>query len=151
MTSEEFVALAARLETASTVLRHGGCLLQAIARRYYLVYTIACRAAERHGVKFRRGAITEDGWPVSHQSLPDVVRALYTGMNSGPVFGGGPGVVRKGRLTDDAASFYTDLLQKDRKYADYGHGTVPEPYDAAKADRHLEWANHLIEDLQTLL
>lgn len=151
MTSDEFVALTARLETASAVLRRGGCLLQAIARRYYLVYTIACRAAGRHGVTFRRGAIPDDGRPVSHQSLPDIVRALYTGMNSGPVIGGGPGIVRTGRFTDYEAFFYTNLLQKDRKYADYGHGTVPEPYDAAKADRHLELANHLIEDLRTLL
>lgn len=72
-------------------------------------------------------------------------------MNSGSVIGGGPGIVREDRLTDDEAFYYIDLLQKDRKYADYGYSSVPEPYDAAKADQRLTWANRIIEDLQTLL
>ena len=41
MPHDEFTALTTRLETASDVLRAGGCLLQAIARRYYLVFTVA--------------------------------------------------------------------------------------------------------------
>lgn len=40
---------------------------------------------------------------------------------------------------------------RDRKFADYGYGTVPEPYDVSTADEHLAWANHLVEDLKTLL
>ena len=46
---------------------------------------------------------------------------------------------------------YVNVLQKDRKYADYGHGTVPEPYDVPTADERLTWANLLVEDLRTLL
>jgi hypothetical protein len=54
-------------------------------------------------------------------------------------------------LTDDKALRYAELLQVDRKRADYGYGTMPEPYDAATVDERLAWANHLIEDLRTLL
>ncbi|HEX3466698.1 MAG TPA: hypothetical protein VHT05_01205 [Candidatus Elarobacter sp.] len=151
MTTPEFEALLMRLETASQVLRERGCLLQAIARRYYVVYTIANQAATRYGVRFRRGAQDDDDRQVTHSSIPDIVRALYTGQNSGPVFGGGPGIARSGRLSDADAFRYVQYLQQDRKHADYGHGTTPEPYAVEKADRHLDWANHLIEDLKTLL
>jgi hypothetical protein len=88
---------------------------------------------------------------LTHQILPDIVRSLYTGHNSGPVLGSGPGVTRDGRLDDHVAYRYADTLQKDRKYADYGHGTVPEPYDVFLVDERLRWANHLVEDLRTLL
>lgn len=54
-------------------------------------------------------------------------------------------------MTDDKALRYAELLQVDRKRADYGYGTVPEPYDATMVDERLAWANHLIEDLRTLL
>jgi hypothetical protein len=43
------------------------------------------------------------------------------------------------------------LLQRDRKYADYGYVTVLEPYDVAAADERLDWANQLLEDLRSLL
>ena len=90
MKQDEFIALAERLERASGVLRGGGCLLQAIARRYYLVYTYALHAAEKHGIAFRRGANVDEERRLTHQALPNIVRALYTGQNSGPVVGGGP-------------------------------------------------------------
>jgi hypothetical protein len=54
-------------------------------------------------------------------------------------------------LTDGEAVRYADVLQVDRKRADYGYGNVPEPYDVATVDERLAWANHLIEDLRTLL
>jgi hypothetical protein len=54
-------------------------------------------------------------------------------------------------LTDAQALSYVDALQRDRKYADYGHGTVPELYDAGTVDERLAWANRLIEDLKPLL
>jgi hypothetical protein len=63
----------------------------------------------------------------------------------------GLGVTRAGRLTDDDARRYADILQVDRKHADYGYGNVPEPYDVTVVDERLAWANHLIEDLGTLL
>jgi hypothetical protein len=54
-------------------------------------------------------------------------------------------------LTDAEAVRYVNVLQKDRKYADYGHGTAPEPYDVPIVDERLAWANRLVEDLKTLL
>jgi hypothetical protein len=150
MTDEEFSALAQRLEKAATVLRAGDSRLQAIARRYYLAYSYALQAAEKHGVRFRRGVVAADR-RLTHQALPNVVRALYTSRNSGPVLGGGPGITRAGRLSDEQAYAYADILQKDRKRADYGYGTVPEPYGVTTADERLAWANRLVEDLRTLL
>lgn len=90
MSRDEFAAHVARLERASDLLRSRGCLLQAIARRYYLVYAYAAQAAETHGIVFRRGASADETRRLTHQALPNIVRALYTGLNSGPVFGGGP-------------------------------------------------------------
>jgi len=54
------------------------------------VYAYAARAAEKHGVAFRRGASVDETRRLTHQALPDIVRALYTGQNSGAVFGSGP-------------------------------------------------------------
>jgi hypothetical protein len=90
MAQDEFIALVARLERASQLLRNGGALLQAIARRYYVVYTYATQAAEKHGLTFRRGVAVEDSRRITHQVLPDLVQALYTGQNVGAVLGGGP-------------------------------------------------------------
>jgi hypothetical protein len=151
MKREEFISLTERLEKASVVLRNGGALLQAIARRYYLVYTYAVQAAEKYGISLRRGVETDSDRRMSHQVLPDLVFALYTAKNSGPVLGGGPGITRSGRLPDGLAYRYANLLQKDRKFADYGYVTVPEPYDVAAADERLGWANHLLEDVRSLL
>jgi hypothetical protein len=151
MKDDEFAALTDRLDKAATVLRAGDSRLQAIARRYYLAYTCALQAAEKHGIMFRRGAEVDDDRRLTHQALPNIVRALYTSQNSGPVLGGGPGVTRTGRLTDEQAYTCVDLLQKDRKYADYGYGTIPEPYDVETTDERLTWANRLVEDLRTLL
>jgi len=63
----------------------------------------------------------------------------------------GLGVTRSGRLTDAQAVRYADVLQQDRKYADYGYGATPEPYDVIITNERLAWANHLVEDLRTLL
>lgn len=151
MKREEFIALTERLEKASVVLRNGGALLQSIARRYYLVYTYAVQAAEKYDVSMRRGTETDGERRMSHQALPNLVLALYTAKNSGPVLGGGPGITRNGRLPDGLAFRYANLLQRDRKYADYGYVTVLEPYDVAAADERLGWANRLLDDLRSLL
>lgn len=151
MQQDEFLALIERLENAADLLRSGGALLQAIARRYYLVYTYAVQAAEKHNVTFRRGADEDSSRAVSHNVLPDLVRALYEGQNSGPVLGGGPGIVRIGRLNHDAAYRYALLLQRDRKAADYGYVRVREPYGIVMADERLRWARNLVEDLRSLL
>lgn len=151
MKREEFLALTERLEKASVVLRNGGALLQSIARRYYLVYTYAVQAAEKFDVSMRRGTEADGERRMSHQALPNLVLALYTAKNSGPVLGGGPGITRNGRLPDGLAFRYANLLQRDRKYADYGYVTVLEPYDVAAADERLDWANRLLDDLRSLL
>ena len=65
-------------------------MLQAVARRYYLVYAYATQAAEKHGLSFRRGTNIDEARRITHQVLPQVIRALYSGQNVGPVFGGGP-------------------------------------------------------------
>ncbi len=90
MGQAEFIALTVRLERAADVLRERGCLLQAIARRYYLVYAYAAQAAEKHGIVFRRGPSVDETRRLTHQALPNIVRALYTGQNSGAVLGSGP-------------------------------------------------------------
>jgi hypothetical protein len=90
MNQAEFTALTTRLERAADVLRERGCLLQAIARRYYLVYAHAAQAAQKHGVVFRRGTSADETRRLTHQALPNIVRALYSGQNSGAVLGGGP-------------------------------------------------------------
>jgi hypothetical protein len=90
MDREEFNALVTRLSDASELLRSGGSLMQAIARRYYVVYTYATQAAEKHQIKFRRGTDVHEARRLTHQALPDIVRALYTGQNCNAVFGSGP-------------------------------------------------------------
>jgi hypothetical protein len=55
------------------------------------------------------------------------------------------------RLTDAEAVRDVEILQADRKRADYGYGAVPEPYDVMIVNERLAWANQLIEDLRTLL
>jgi len=90
MAHDEFIALVTRLEQASDVLRNAGCLMQAIARRYYLVYAYAAQAAEKHGVTFRRGAHLDEERRLTHQALPLFIQVLYSGQNRGAVIGAGP-------------------------------------------------------------
>ena len=102
-------------------------------------------------VSDKRGSIP-DRVPYSrHQALPNIVRALYTGQNRGAVLGSGPRRDSDWRLTDAKALEYVNVLQKDRKYADYGHGTTAEPYGVRIVDERLAWAHRLVEDLSTLL
>lgn len=90
MDQDEFNALVMRLEKASDVLRSAGCFMQAIARRYYMVFAYAMRAAEKHGLTFRRGTDVDENRRLTHQALPDIVRALYSGQSCNAVVGGGP-------------------------------------------------------------
>ena len=151
MKDDDYLILIERLRNASGILRANDALLQAVARGYYVVFTVALQAAERQGLAFRRGSGVDDDRRATHQVLPNLLRALYLGQNSGPVIGAGPGVIRAGCLEPHIAFRHANQLQKDRKYADYGYGTVAEPYDAVVADERLHWANHLVEDLETLL
>lgn len=55
------------------------------------------------------------------------------------------------RLSDRQAIRYVDILQRDRKDADYGPTDALEPYTEEQADERLKWANLLVEDLMTIL
>ena len=90
MKDDEFVAHVTRLELASEVLRSGGCLLHAVARKYYVVYAYAIQAAERHNATFRRVTDIDGERRLTHLALPALVRALYSGQNVGPFLGDGP-------------------------------------------------------------
>ena len=83
MKQDEFIALADRLDHAANVLQAGSALLQAIARRYYLVNTYAVQGAEKHGVGFRRGSAADEDRRISHQVLPDVILALTRAGTAG--------------------------------------------------------------------
>jgi hypothetical protein len=152
LTQTQFDALCERLDRASTTLRNSGSFLQAIARRYYLVRTIAEYAALRHGVtvahRDRHGNDVESG-DFSHNAIPDLIRTLYTGMRSGNV--GPPKTDYTGlvgtRLRERDAVTYANRLQIDRKWADYGYTDEVEPYSAEQAEERLNWANFLAEDL----
>jgi hypothetical protein len=153
-TAEQFNALCGRLEAAATVLREHGSLLQAIARRYYLVYTVASRAAALHGIivihRTQAGDVIESG-RFSHRVIPDVVKVLYTGHRSGTVSPSDHSGIVGATLREREAVRYAGRLQHDRLRADYGPTDTAEPYDAREADERLRWANLLTSDLRTLV
>ena len=134
-------------------LRERGCLLQAIARRYYLVYTVATYCAANCGITVvrRRSEALMECDQFTHNELPDVVRALYTGLRSGNVGPGRHAGLVGAVLNVREAVRYVQDLQWDRKDADYGYLEKIEVYDTAQADRRLNWANGLVADLRKLL
>ena len=95
-TKAEFDVLRNRLENARDALRSSGCLLQSVARAYYIVYATASFGAGRHGVKARhfRGREQVVDQDFSHNELPDVIYALYTGGKRANIDdpGSGPGI-----------------------------------------------------------
>jgi hypothetical protein len=152
-TPATFITLCERLQTASIALRERGCLLQSIARRYYVVYTIATYLSAKYGITpaRRREVDPRKADRFTHGELPDVIRVLYTGRRSGNVGPGNhPGVLSP-ILTEHQAVSFTAKLQDDRITADYGYIEELEPYDAGKTDARLAWADDVIEDLRTLL
>jgi hypothetical protein len=153
LTVEQYQRQYRRLEKAVRDLRSAGSLLQAIARAYYIVHATATYAAARYGVTvthFRQGREAESG-DFTHNSIPDVVRALYSGNKSGRASPGSTPGIGSGHVGDIQAMRYTELLQRDRKDADYGPTDVLEPYTRRQADERLTWANMLVEDLRKLL
>jgi hypothetical protein len=150
-TAEQFNALCDRLESAATALRERGCFLQAVARRYYLVYTVATHAAALCGItvtqRRRAGEVIESS-RFSHRAIPDVVHALYTGNRSGSVGPGRHSGIVGARLHEREAARYANRLYIDRLRADYGPTETAEPYDADETDERLRWANLLISDLR---
>lgn len=152
LTRAEYDRQFARIERAVTDLRAGGSRLHAVARAYYLVHVTATFAGHYYGLAVH---VRRDGQPTeiaefSHNMMPDVVAALYRGSRSGAVLPGStPGIA--GVLTDAQAIRYTDMLQTDRKAADYGPTDAAEPYDDDQTDERLKWAKTLSEDLRKIL
>jgi hypothetical protein len=154
LTREQYDRQRARLEKAVADLRSGGSLLHAIARAYYLVYVTASYAATNHGVVVTHTRVGQQGVErddFTHNAMADVVQALYSGNKAGRVSPGGTPGIGNGRFTEREAAKRVDLLQRDRKAADYGPTNVSEPYTLAEADERLQWANCLVEDLERLL
>ena len=87
----------------------------------------------------------------THNSIPDVVKALYTGNKSGRVQPGSTPGIGSGNLSAAAAERYVDLLQRDRKDADYGPTKLLEPYSESRAVERLNWAYLVVQDLGALL
>ena len=142
-----------RFERAVADLRTGGSLLHAIARSYYLVYATASYAATiqgvtvthaRHGQEDARDNFT-------HNAMADVVQALYTGNKYGRVSPGQTPGIGEGHFTNREAARRVDLLQQDRKSADYGPTREHEPYTAEETDERVTWAKMLVEDLGRLI
>ncbi len=153
-TKAEFDALRQRLERARDTLRCDGQLLQSVARAYYVVYVLASFAAGKYGVKAthaRSGEIVIDQ-DFSHNELPDVVYALYTGGKRGTITdpGGSPGI-GSGNYDDRGAYRNTRTLYLMRLEADYGGKLLVEPYPTAKVDEWLTMAKNLAQDLETIL
>lgn len=150
----EFDALRRRLEKARDALRREGQFLQSGARAYYVVYTVASFAAGRHGVcaTHTRNGERVTNQDFSHNELPDVIHALYTGGKRGNITepGSSPGI-GSGHYTHQQAYRNADVLYHMRLEADYGPTPVIEPYTAAQADAWFTIANHLTNDLETLL
>jgi hypothetical protein len=148
----KFAALIERLERAGAVLREGGCLLQAIARRYYLIYATATHLAANFGIAplRRRDRERFEHERFTHNELPDLVYVLYTGCKSGNI---GPadhaGIV--GAMLHERQAEWVHRLQYDRMDADYGYSMTVEPHDPAETDDRLRHADRIITDLRTLL
>ena len=152
-TRPQFTTLCERLVRASIALRDRGCLMQAIARRYYVVYTIATYLAAKYGItaRRRREAATREAERYHHEDIPDIVRALYTGTRSGKMSHGTHSGVLGAVLTEHQAFVHAADLQRVRTLADYGYTDRLELYNADEANGYLANANHLIADLRTLL
>jgi hypothetical protein len=152
--STEFDALRERLAKARDALRQDQQLLQSGARAYYVVYAVASFAAGRHGVKAThvRGGQRVTDQDFSHNEIPDVVHALYTGGKRGNISepGSSPGI-GSGNYIDYEAYRNTIALYQVRLEADYGPTPVPEPYPATQVDGWMTMANLLTQDLESLL
>jgi hypothetical protein len=151
---DEYERQIERQERAVVDLRAGGSLLHAVARAYYLVYVTASYVATVHGVTathVRQGKVVTEADDFSHNTIPDVVEALYSGNKRGRVSPGSTPGIGAGNFTDREAAKKADLLQRDRKDADYGPTLVPEPYSPNQADERIRWAHMLVGDLRKLL
>ena len=146
--------LCSRLEAAVTALQASGCYLQAIARKYYVAYTTAKYVAIVHGVSavHARNKGNFQSQDFRHNEMADLVRSLYTGLRRGTVVDVGDcHGITEAKLSDGEAWRIIEVLQADRKLADYGPGTTQEPYSEQQAKERLKKAQTLTEDLRKLL
>ena len=134
-------------------MREGGCLLQSIARRYYVIHATATYLADKFGIVplRRRDSDRFETERFTHNELPDLVRVLYTGQRRGNIDPGNHAGIAGGILRDSEADLWVQRLQRDRTDADYGRREHVEPYDACAADERLHRADQVIADLNTLL
>ena len=113
LSREEYDRQIERQRRAISVLRDGGSLLHAVARAYYLVYVTASFVATHHGVEVthsRSGREVVDRDDFTHNALPNVVEALYSGNEHGRVSPGSTPGIGNGHFTDRDAAKKTDLL-----------------------------------------
>lgn len=110
------------------------------------------REKARDGATHTRNGERVTNQDFSHNELPDVIHALYTGGKRGNITepGSSPGI-GSGRYTHQQAYRNADVLYHMRLEADYGPTPVIEPYTAVQADAWFTSANHLTNDLETLL
>jgi hypothetical protein len=154
MTRKEYETITARLEAAVATLRANGCLLQALARKYYVVYITATYAAVVNGLEVTHsdGRRSFASQKFHHNEMADVIRSLYTGHKRGTVTNTGacPGIVGA-NLSDGDAWRFVEVLQQARKIADYGPGEVLEPFTEAQVDERLQKAAAMVEDLRKII
>jgi hypothetical protein len=151
----EFEAVCQRLDEAATALYAAGAYSQAAARRYYLVYHIACFVAHQTGLqvthRYDRRAVPSMDY--RHEELPDIVLSLYTmtrtSWSAVTVVGGTAGI-GGGLVTDRDIWTKVEKLKARRIAADYlGGGKEPLTKDAA--DALIADANAIVQDLRGLL
>jgi hypothetical protein len=154
MSRPDYEAVTERLLDASDALLQAGSHSHAIARRYYLVYHVACRVASMTGllVKHRysaAGALSSD---YRHEELADIVESLYsTNRNAGSAVsyvGSTPGVAG-GMLSDREAWKAAESLRTKRIAADYLGGSK-EPLSRQQAVALFSTADMLVTDLRGL-
>ena len=78
MTRKQFDIQLDRFKMAMNVLRDNGCYLQAIARAYYLVHSVAAFVSDQYQVEAihrRHGESVYEG-RFSHNETVDLVKAL---------------------------------------------------------------------------
>jgi hypothetical protein len=153
LTTDEYERQKRRVEAAITLLRSGGSRFQAIGRAYFLVHLMASYAAAKHGVtvKHEKHGRKVELDHFTHNVMPDVVKALYSGNASGRVTPGSTPGIGAGNLTERQAMRYAELLQRDRKDVDYGPTDELEPYTEHQTDERLRWAAMIADDLRKIV
>lgn len=155
MAAHDLRALLNRLDEAAAALLAAGCLSQAVARKYYVVYHIAYQIALVTGLEvehsFSRGVADQD---FRHEEMADIVESLYTGNRSPgsrvKTVGSTPGIGATA-LSGKAVWVKTDTLRIRRVAADYQGGGGKEPLTRAQAESLIADADLIASELRRLL